>query len=44
MSLHVGNRLPTFAVVEDAAHHDSMRSDALCAGLRLEPPAAVDGG
>ena len=34
MSLNVGNRLPTFAVVEDAAHHDSTRADALCAGLK----------
>ena len=34
MSLNVGNRLPTFAVVEDAAHHDSKRADALCAGLK----------
>ena len=34
MSLNVGNRLPTFAVVEDAAHHDSARADALCAGLK----------
>jgi hypothetical protein len=33
MSLDVGNRLPTFAVVEDAAHHDSTRAEALCAGL-----------
>lgn len=34
MSINVGNRLPTFAVVEDAAHHDSTRADALCAGLK----------
>ena len=34
MSLNVGNRLPTFAVVEDAAHHDSARADALCEGLK----------
>jgi hypothetical protein len=25
--------LPTYAVVEDAAHHDSVRADILCAGL-----------
>jgi hypothetical protein len=34
MTLNVGSRLPTFAVVEDAAHHDSTRADALCAGLK----------
>jgi hypothetical protein len=34
MALDVGSRLPTFAVVEDAAHHDSTRADALCAGLK----------
>jgi hypothetical protein len=33
-ALNVGSRLPTFAVVEDAAHHDSTRADALCAGLK----------
>ena len=34
MTLNVGSRLPTFAVVEDAAHHDPTRADALCAGLK----------
>lgn len=34
MSIKVGNMLPTFAVVEDAAHHDSTRADMLCAGLK----------
>ncbi len=34
MTLNVGSRLPTFAVVEDAAHHNSTRADALCAGLK----------
>ncbi len=33
MSLNVGSRLPAFAVVEDAGHHDSTRAGALCAGL-----------
>ena len=33
LRLNVGTRLPAFAVVEDAAHHDSKRADALCAGL-----------
>jgi len=34
MCLNIGNRLPAFAVVEDAAHHDSKRADVLCAGLK----------
>ncbi|HOF42099.1 MAG TPA: IS4 family transposase [Candidatus Hydrogenedentes bacterium] len=34
MAIDVGSRLPTFAVVEDAAHHDSTRADVLCAGLK----------
>ena len=33
MRLNVGTFLPTYAVVEDAAHHDSVRAAALCAGL-----------
>lgn len=33
MRLNVGTFLPAFAVVEDAAHHDSVRAGALCAGL-----------
>ena len=33
MRLNIGTFLPTFAIVEDAAHHDSVRADALCAGL-----------
>ena len=33
MRLNIGTFLPTFAVVEDAAHHDSMRADVLCAGM-----------
>lgn len=32
--LDIGTRLPVFAVVEDAAHHDSLRASALCAGLK----------
>lgn len=35
MRLNIGTRLPAFAVVEDAAHHDSKRADALCAGLHV---------
>ena len=34
MRLNVGTMLPSFAVVEDAAHHDSKRADVLCAGLK----------
>ncbi|HRV46046.1 MAG: IS4 family transposase [Kiritimatiellae bacterium] len=34
LRLDVGNRLPAFAVVEDAAHHDSKRAQALCEGLK----------
>ena len=34
MCLNIGNSLPAFAVVEDAAHHDSKRADVLCAGLK----------
>jgi len=33
MRLNIGTFLPTFAVVEDAAHHDSVRADVLCAGM-----------
>jgi hypothetical protein len=33
MRMNIGTFLPTFAVVEDAAHHDSVRADALCAGM-----------
>jgi len=33
MRLNIGTFLPTFAVVEDAAHFDGGRAEALCAGL-----------
>jgi len=33
LRLNIGTFLPTFAVVEDAAHHDSVRADVLCAGM-----------
>ena len=33
MRLNIGTFLPTFAVVEDAAHHDSVRANVLCAGM-----------
>lgn len=34
MRINVGSMLPAFAIVEDAAHHDSKRADALCEGLK----------
>ena len=33
MRLNIGTFLPTFAVVEDAAHHDGKRAEALCRGM-----------
>ena len=33
MRLNIGTFLPAFAVVEDAAHHDSVRAGALCAAM-----------
>ena len=35
MRLNIGSFLPTFTVVEDAAHHDSVRADVLCAGMAV---------
>jgi hypothetical protein len=34
MTVNVGTRLPTFALVDDAAHHDSTYGDRLCMGLK----------
>ena len=34
MTLNVGNMLPSFACVDDAAHHDSQYLDVLCAALK----------
>jgi len=34
LRLDVGSRLPAFAVVEEASHHDSKRASVLCAGLK----------
>ncbi|MDX9775790.1 MAG: IS4 family transposase [Petrimonas sp.] len=34
MKLNVGCMLPSFAIVEDAAHHDSTRAEALCVSLK----------
>ena len=42
LRLDVGSRLPAFAVVEDAAHHDSVRADALCAGLKAGDVCVAD--
>jgi len=36
LRLDVGSRLPAFAVVEEASHHDSKRASALCAGLKAD--------
>ncbi len=33
MRLNIGTFLPTYAIVEDAAHHDSVRAATLCAAL-----------
>jgi hypothetical protein len=35
LRLNIGTFLPTYAIVEDAAHHDSVRAAALCAGLTV---------
>jgi len=35
LRLNIGSFLPAFAVVEDAAHHDSVRAGVLCAGLSI---------
>jgi hypothetical protein len=42
MRLNIGSFLPAFAVVEDAAHHDSVRADALCAGLVADDVLLAD--
>jgi hypothetical protein len=42
LRLDVGSRLPAFAVVEDAAHHDSVRAEALCAGLKAGDVCVAD--
>jgi len=33
MRLNIGTFLPTYVLVEDAAHHDSVRAAALCGGM-----------
>jgi len=42
LRLDVGSRLPAFAVVEDAAHHDSVRAETLCAGLEAGDVCVAD--
>ena len=42
MNLDAGSRLPAFAVVEDAGHHDSTRAQALCAGLKAGDVCLAD--
>lgn len=42
MTLDLGNRLPSFAIVEDAAHHDSVRADELTAHLERGDIAVAD--
>ena len=37
LTLDVGNMLPSFACVDDAAHHDSRYMDVLCAALKDAP-------
>ena len=34
MNLDLGNRLPSFAIVEEASHHDSVRAEATTANLK----------
>ena len=34
MNLDLGNRLPSFAIVEEALHHDSVRAEAATANLK----------
>ena len=42
LRLDVGSRLPAFAVVEDAAHHDSVRAEAVCADLKAGDVCVAD--
>ena len=42
MNLDVGSRLPSLAVVESAAAHDSKRAEALCKGLSAGDIAVAD--
>jgi hypothetical protein len=42
MTFDLGNRLPSFAIVEDAAHHDSVRAAELTAHLKRGDIAVAD--
>lgn len=42
LTFDLGNRLPSFAIVEDAAHHDSVRAAELTAHLRAGDIAVAD--
>lgn len=42
MNLDIGSRLPAFAVVEDAGHHDSTRAETLCAHLKAGDVCLAD--
>ena len=38
----LGNLLPSFAIVEDAGHHDSKRAETVTATRPLEPIATTE--
>ena len=42
MNLNVGTRLPSLAIVEAAAHHDSVRAEALCTELKSGDVVVAD--
>ena len=42
LTFDLGNRLPSFAIVEDAAHHDSVRAAELTAHLKRGDIVAAD--
>jgi len=42
LTFDLGNRLPSFAIVEDAAHHDSVRATELTAHLKRGDIAVAD--
>ena len=42
LTFDLGNRLPSFAIVEDAAHHDSVRAAELTAHLKAGDIAVAD--
>ena len=42
MDLDLGNRLPSFAIVEEASHHDSARAEATTASLKCGDVLVAD--